>query len=250
MIVAQAYIVGKVERCAEVSIRRWMSKILIFVLCMRTKYLRISRRCQDNAKMPKHSFKKAWPRNPLKHNYTTHSTYFNIYTFKVRSLFCYRRSVGKFILVRASLWGPCSDFKVSFVWQLLVSSLGHSLWREDGSVICRANIYWSESRRTHNHTSMSHPRLPHLSQSQSYITTDGQSAILSWCRVLLWTQDQISFLFFSLVSDNCLNIEVGRPVWREDGSVLPSAVTHWSELRITHNHTLLPHLILTFVKLS
>jgi hypothetical protein len=33
------------------------------------------------------------------------------------------------------------------------------LWREDGSVICRAICQWSESRRTHNHTLLSHLRL-------------------------------------------------------------------------------------------
>jgi hypothetical protein len=32
------------------------------------------------------------------------------------------------------------------------------LWREHGSIICRALCQWSESRRTHNHTLMSHLR--------------------------------------------------------------------------------------------
>jgi hypothetical protein len=35
---------------------------------------------------------------------------------------------------------------------------------------------------------------------------------------------------------------LGRPVWREDGSVICSAICQWSELRRTHNRTLLSHL--------
>jgi hypothetical protein len=35
----------------------------------------------------------------------------------------------------------------------------YSLWREDGSVVCSAICQWSESRRTHNHTLLSHLRL-------------------------------------------------------------------------------------------
>jgi hypothetical protein len=35
---------------------------------------------------------------------------------------------------------------------------------------------------------------------------------------------------------------LGRPLWREDGSVICSAIYQWSESRRTHNHTLLPHL--------
>jgi hypothetical protein len=35
---------------------------------------------------------------------------------------------------------------------------------------------------------------------------------------------------------------LGRPLWREDGSVICSAIYHWSELRRPHDHTLLTHL--------
>jgi hypothetical protein len=35
----------------------------------------------------------------------------------------------------------------------------YPLWREDGSVNCTAICQWSESRRTHNHTLLSHLRL-------------------------------------------------------------------------------------------
>jgi hypothetical protein len=39
-------------------------------------------------------------------------------------------------------------------------SVGRPLWRENGFAICRAITQWSESRRTRNHTLLSHLRLP------------------------------------------------------------------------------------------
>jgi hypothetical protein len=39
-----------------------------------------------------------------------------------------------------------------------------------------------------------------------------------------------------------LLLHVGRPLWLEEGSVLCSVVTHWSESRRTHKHILLSHL--------
>jgi hypothetical protein len=53
-----------------------------------------------------------------------------------------------------------------------------------------------------------------LFQSQNYVTTDSQSASLSWCQDPPGAQDQI----FGTVS--CGYIDVGRPPWREDRSVV------------------------------
>jgi hypothetical protein len=39
-------------------------------------------------------------------------------------------------------------------------SVGRPVWREDGSAICNVITQWSESRRTRNHTLLSHLRLP------------------------------------------------------------------------------------------
>jgi hypothetical protein len=39
-------------------------------------------------------------------------------------------------------------------------SVGRPLWREDRSAVCSAITQWSESRRTRNHTLLSHLRLP------------------------------------------------------------------------------------------
>jgi hypothetical protein len=50
----------------------------------------------------------------------------------------------------------------------------------------------------------------------SHITTDGQSASLSWYQaphVRLMTR-------FLLLSDHCGFVDMGRPLWREDGSVV------------------------------
>jgi hypothetical protein len=56
------------------------------------------------------------------------------------------------------------------------------------------------------------------------------------------TCDRILLLVGMLLSENCGLISVGRPLWREDGSAICSAITQWSESRRTRNHTLLPHL--------
>jgi hypothetical protein len=42
-----------------------------------------------------------------------------------------------------------------------------------------------------------------------------------------------------LLSDNCLLLCVGHPLWREDGCVVCSAITHFSTSRRTLNHSLL-----------
>jgi hypothetical protein len=44
-----------------------------------------------------------------------------------------------------------------------------------------------------------------LSESESYVTTDGQSASLSWKKAPIWGLDQIL-----LLSDGCGFVEVGR----------------------------------------
>jgi hypothetical protein len=49
------------------------------------------------------------------------------------------------------------------------------------------------------------------------------------------------FLFFSLVWQ-LLDIVVGPPLWREDGSVICSDITHWLESCKNNNHTVLSHL--------
>jgi hypothetical protein len=59
---------------------------------------------------------------------------------------------------------------------------------------------------------------PFQSQSQSYFTTDGQSVSMSWCRAQLGTFDQRYYTFFFL-KVTVLSY-LGRPLWREVGSVI------------------------------
>jgi hypothetical protein len=80
---------------------------------------------------------------------------------------------------------------------------------------------------------------------------------LSWVELMMWptvilpvwlgvghpfgTQDQ-TFLFLFFCRKIVLLFVLGLPLWREDGSVLCSAICQWSESRRTHNRTLLSHL--------
>jgi hypothetical protein len=49
-----------------------------------------------------------------------------------------------------------------------------------------------------------------------WITTDGQSASLSWCRAPSGAHDQILIIIWLLL----FFFDVGRPLWREVGSVI------------------------------
>jgi hypothetical protein len=57
-----------------------------------------------------------------------------------------------------------------------------------------------------------------LTSSPSYIMTDGQSASLSWNKAPAWGLTTR----FSLLSDSCGFVYVGRTHWREDGSAVYS----------------------------
>jgi hypothetical protein len=68
----------------------------------------------------------------------------------------------------------------------------------------------------------------------SYFAPDGQSASMSWCRASDFNFLCLTITFFLL--------HVGHPLWREEGSAVCSAITQWSELGRTRNHTLLSRL--------
>jgi hypothetical protein len=61
------------------------------------------------------------------------------------------------------------------------------------------------------------------SQSQSHITTDGQSVSMSWCEAHSGTFDQRRFFFFS--SNYCL-VFLGLTLWREVGSVICQSLSY------------------------
>jgi hypothetical protein len=148
--------------------------------------------------------------SPLYTCHWSHPFYYCFLYSLCFELHCNRRPVGQFVLVSGSFWSRWPDFKS--LWMIITFFLlqvGRPLWREDGSVICSAITHWLESYRTHNHTLLSHLRLPqpgelgphihiprnraaqlHLqalgllvlwSSSSSYITSDGQSASSSLC---------------------------------------------------------------------
>jgi hypothetical protein len=121
-------------------------------------------------------------------------------------------------------------------------SIGRPLWREDRSAMCSVITQWSESLRTRNHTLLSYLRLPQPGGGGGYFTTDGQSASMYWCRAHSLTCDQILLPVGMLLSEICGLVSVGRPLWREDGSVICSVITQWSESLRTRNHTLLSYL--------
>jgi hypothetical protein len=61
-----------------------------------------------------------------------------------------------------------------------------------------------------------------------------------WCRAPFggpWPH----FNYLSLTISFFL-LHAGRPLWREDGSIICSAITHWLESHRTHNHILLSHM--------
>jgi hypothetical protein len=81
------------------------------------------------------------------------------------------------------------------------------------------------------------------SRGRSYFITDSQSVSQSVSQYILVSgaHDQIllSPLFCWKIA---LLFNSGRPLWREDGSVICSSICQWSELQRTHNHTLLSYL--------
>jgi hypothetical protein len=88
------------------------------------------------------------------------------------------------------------------------------------------------------HPLTSYSRLTRIrSWSRSYFTTDGQSVLL--CVEPIWDLWPDTILPAGrLLSESCGLVSVGRPVWREDGCAICSALTQWSESCRTHNHTL------------
>jgi hypothetical protein len=53
------------------------------------------------------------------------------------------------------------------------------------------------------------------------------------------THDQILLFPFHFSGKLLCSSSMGRPLWREDGSVSCSTICQWSKSRRTHNHTLL-----------
>jgi hypothetical protein len=68
---------------------------------------------------------------------------------------------------------------------------------------------------------------------QSHVTTDGQSASMSRCRARSGTCDQILLSVRRLLSESCCLVSVGRPLWREVGSVICKHNKWFTIMRLT-----------------
>jgi hypothetical protein len=97
-------------------------------------------------------------------------------------------------------------------------------------------IYWTLPIHNYIHSNLS--KSSRVRVSFTLRLTVSKSVCLGFGH-LFRAHDQI-FLFSFLCRKIALPFVLGRPLWREDGSVI--AICQWSESRRTHNHTLLSHL--------
>jgi hypothetical protein len=84
-------------------------------------------------------------------------------------------------------------------------------------------------------------------RSRIFFTTDSQSVSQSVSQCLgvehpCGTCDRILLPVGMFLFESCVLVSVERPLWREDGSTICSAITQWSESHRTRNHTWLSHL--------
>jgi hypothetical protein len=93
--------------------------------------------------------------SPAEHN-PSHVTFHSV---EVTLRLTVSQSVSQSVLVSITLVGLATRYFFLSECCCLVS-VGRPLWREDGSPICSVVTEWSESRRTRNHTLLSHLRLP------------------------------------------------------------------------------------------
>jgi hypothetical protein len=106
--------------------------------------------------------------------------------FEARSYFTTNSQPVSMSWYRAPLWDLRPDI-TSCCLKIAVLFLWGTLSDERTDLHSHAITQWSESRRTRNHTLLSHLRLPQpRSRSRSYFTTDGQSVSMSWYRAPSW----------------------------------------------------------------
>jgi hypothetical protein len=92
--------------------------------------------------------------------------------------------------------------------------------------LASAVILGSEFRGTRDHILLSqirHFTTDYRSQCQSYITTDGQSASLSWNKASIWglrSSLYYYYYYYYILSESCRFVCMGRSLWREDGFVV------------------------------
>jgi hypothetical protein len=69
-----------------------------------------------------------------------------------------------------------------------------------------------------------------ISSAKSYLKTDGLSANLSWYQVTIWYPRAFFFFYFHGKYFQTIPVFffVGRPPWREDGSVIYPYNFYWA----------------------
>jgi hypothetical protein len=108
-------------------------------------------------------------------------------------------------------WDKIQPLCLSWSWKPLICSLKKSA-KHDARSLCCAVIQY----RKHL------PRATMSARSRSHITTDGQSVSSSWCLAPSGAGEQMLHLFeWQLLS----LFSCRAPLWREDGSVICSAMT-------------------------
>jgi hypothetical protein len=102
-------------------------------------------------------------------------------------------------------------------------------WFKLSRKVLSRNITRDESRVT-----------SHLSDMKTSVSIGSK---LSWVDVVTGGQlaypSRFVFFFHRTIA---LLFDMGRPLWREDGSAICSAICQWSESRKTRNHIWLSHL--------
>jgi hypothetical protein len=147
-------------------------------------------------------------------------------------------TASQYILVLGIPVGPMTRFYflLLFCWKIaLLFALRRPLWREVGSVIYSVICQWPESRRTHNHTLLSHLRLlgslcvasydsKGLRWKYSYPPPHGVLALWrywvklmlwpmvnpSWCQASLWGPWP-DFPFSFLLPESWFTLRLGAP---------------------------------------
>jgi hypothetical protein len=157
----------------------------------------------------------------------------------IRQIFSWRRNVN---LISQYRWITTWGSRITWNWK----SYSYALSRLGSNSV--TGVILNKLHKCTNSTKILQPlrcntqllRIPHLifeTRSWSYFTTDGQSVSMSWCQAPLWGPWPDPFFCRKIV----LLFVVGRPLWREDGPVICSAICQWSESRRIHNRTVLSH---------
>jgi hypothetical protein len=111
-----------------------------------------------------------------------------------------------------------------------------------------ASPSWTSSRYVGQQAyKMNHPMLPKTKENSKNEVTTVSTRMLKSRQYCGRRSDGQLFLMSGPFNFHWLTItffllHLGLPLWREDGSIICSAVTHWIEPRRTHNHILLSYM--------